>query len=130
MVDLDAVSVRIGEVDRLADEVVGHPEQWHPVLGGVGEPAREISPLRHAQGEVVEPRVPPRPPRARLLDEAEQLDPVGTERGSAALSPDQLEADHAAVVAERAVELADQSSTAPIRVAAGIETVLVAIPPR
>ena len=108
VVDLDAVPVGVGEVDRLADEVVRHPDERDALARGVGEPAREVRALGHAQGEVEEAGVAPGRRGARLLDEAEELGAPGAERGAAALAADEPEADLPAVVAERAVEVADR----------------------
>ena len=70
-VDLDAVPVRVAEVDRLADEVVREADQRHAVAAGVGEPAREVDALGQQQGEVVEAGVAVRRPGAGLFHEHE-----------------------------------------------------------
>ena len=70
-VDLDAVPVRVAEVDRLAHEVVGQADQRHAVAAGVREPAREVDALGQQQGEVVEAGVAVRRPGPGLLDEHE-----------------------------------------------------------
>ena len=41
-VDLEAVPVGVSEIERLADEVVGHAGQRHPITAGMGEPAGEV----------------------------------------------------------------------------------------
>ena len=81
------MAVRVAEVDRLADEVVRQAGQRHAVAGGVREPAREVGALRQEQREVVEAGVAARRPRARLLDEDEQLAAAGAERGASVLLP-------------------------------------------
>jgi hypothetical protein len=48
--------------------------------------AGQLEPRRVKQREVVEPRVPARPTRVRLLDEDEQLLAAGAERGLARLA--------------------------------------------
>ena len=45
-VDLDPVPIGVAEVERLADEVVGEPDERHPIARGVCQPACEIAPLR------------------------------------------------------------------------------------
>ena len=82
-VDLDPVAVRVGEVERLADEVVGEAGERHPVAGRVREPAGEVGALGQQEGEVEEAGVADRGPRARLLVQDEQLAPAGAERGPA-----------------------------------------------
>ena len=61
------------------------------LAGGVGEPGREVGPLREEQGEVVEARVAVRGPRAGLLDEHEQLALTGADRRPAVVPPEQDE---------------------------------------
>ena len=56
-IDLDAVTIGIGEVDRLADVVVGQPDERHAVARGAGEPGGELRPLGDEEREVVEARV-------------------------------------------------------------------------
>ena len=56
-VDLDPVAVGIGQVDRLADEVIREARQRHPLARGVSEPACKVGALRDEQREVVEPGV-------------------------------------------------------------------------
>jgi hypothetical protein len=56
-VDLDAVAVGIGEVDRLADVMVGEPLELDAVACGVREPAGEVDAFGHEQREMVEARV-------------------------------------------------------------------------
>src|SRR3954449_1423193 len=52
-VDLDAVLVGVGEVDRLADVVVRHADERDLLARGVREPAGEVGALGHEQREVV-----------------------------------------------------------------------------
>ena len=106
-VDLDPVAVRVGEVDRLADRVVGEAVEAHVVAGGVGEPAREVGPGRHEQGEVEEAGVAVGRPRAGLLDEPQELAPTGPERGAPGAGVEQLEPDRRPVVGEGPLELRD-----------------------
>ncbi len=70
-VDLDAVPVRVAEVDRLAHEVIGEARQGHAVAPGVGEPAGEVDALGQQQGEVVKAGVAVRRLRAGLFHEHE-----------------------------------------------------------
>src|SRR5207245_4712366 len=65
-VDLDPMSVRVAQVERLADEVIGQADQRHPVARGVREPAGEVGALGHGQGDVVAGGGSDGPPSARL----------------------------------------------------------------
>ena len=106
-VDLDPVRVGIAQVERLADEVVGEPDERHAVARRVREPAREVGALGHEQREVVEAGVADRRPRTGLLDEHQQLAPARAERRAAVSLLEQLEPDRRPVVLERALELRD-----------------------
>ncbi len=55
-VHLDAVPFRIGEVDRLADEVVGRAREMDFALRRVGEPGAQMAPAREQEGCVEEAR--------------------------------------------------------------------------
>ena len=78
-VDLDPVPVRVAEVERLADEVIGQPDERDAVARGMREPASEVDALGHEQGEVVEARISERRSRIPLLGEHEQLVVAGAE---------------------------------------------------
>ena len=106
-VDLDPVPVRVSEVDRLADVVVGEAGQRHPVARGVREPAGEVDAARHEQREVIEAGVSDGRPRARLLDEHDELGGVGAEGGVAAALLQHVQPDDGSVVVERAGEIGD-----------------------
>ena len=107
-VDLDPVLVGVAEVDRLADEVVGDADDRHLLAGGVREPAGEVGPLRHEQGEVVQARIAARGPRAGLLAEHEQVLAAGPERRPAVAAAVDAQADRALVVGDRAREVGDR----------------------
>ncbi len=70
-VDLDPVPVGVAQIERLADEVVGQPDERHAVADRMREPAREVDPPRDEEREVVEPGRAGNRSRARLLDEHE-----------------------------------------------------------
>jgi hypothetical protein len=106
-VDLDPVPVGIAEVDRLADEVVREPDDRLALARRMGEPAREVGALRHEQREVVEAGVPGRRPRARLLDQDEQLARARPERGAPVVDRERLQPQRVLVVVERAPEVGD-----------------------
>ena len=99
--------VRVSEVDRLADVVVGEAGQRHPVVRGVREPAGKRGALGNEQREVVQARVAVGGPGARLLDEPEELGGVGTEGGAAAALLQHVQPDDGSVVVERAGEIGD-----------------------
>ena len=105
MVDLDPVPVRVAEVDRLADVVVGESDQGHAVARGVRQPAREVRALGHAQGEMEEAGEAVGRPRARLLDETEELGAVHTERCPAHAAVEDVQADRTLVVRDRPLEI-------------------------
>ena len=80
-VDLDPVPVRIAEVDRLADEVVGEPDERDAVARGVRQPAREIDAFGQEQREVIEARRVPRGAAPGVLHQHDQLAAAGAEPG-------------------------------------------------
>ena len=104
-VDLDAVLVRIAEVDRLADEVVGGAREADALAHGMRKPARETAPIGEQQREVEQARAAGRRLRARLLDELEQARVADAERRPAVVLRQHRQADRAAVVVERASEI-------------------------
>ena len=107
-VDLDSVLVRIGQVERLADEMIREPDEGDSVADGVRQPAREVDAFGHEQGEVVEPGMAACRLRSGLLDQAQQLTPTGPERRRAAVAIKYIQADGANVVVDRAVEVRDR----------------------
>ena len=84
-VDLDAVVVRVAEVDRLAHDVVGEAGERDPLAPGVGEEAAEARAIRDEQRDVEEAGETGGRARARLLDEAQERR-VGAELGRAVLA--------------------------------------------
>ena len=106
-VDLEAVPVGVPEVERLADEVVGHAGQRNPITGGMGEPAGEVGALRQQQGDVVEAGVSGARPRARLFDGNDQLPIADPDRCRPVGSAEDLETDHAPVESQRPLEVGD-----------------------
>ena len=78
--------VGVAEVERLAHEVVGQPDELHAVSRGVREPAREVCALGHEQREVVETGEAVGGFRSRLLDEHEQVLPARAERRASRLA--------------------------------------------
>src|SRR5690606_34719945 len=57
-IDLDAIAFRIGEIDRLADDVVGSAVEGYVGPPDMAEPAREIGARRHEEGRVEEAGLP------------------------------------------------------------------------
>ena len=84
-IDLDAVPVRIAEVDRLAHRVVREPFDPSLVACSMREPAREARPVGHEQRNVIEAGVTVGRSRPGLFDEADELG-VGAERGETVLA--------------------------------------------
>ena len=107
-VDLDPVPVGIGEIERLADEVVREPDQRHAVARGVRKPAGEIRALRHEKREMVEAGVSHTRACSDLLDENEQHAPIATERNAAITVIDRLKPHSVSIVRERALEIGDR----------------------
>ena len=64
-------------------------------------PAGQVAALGHEQREVEEARVAVGGPRARLLDEVQELAAARAEAGLAAAEPEQIEPDRLGVVGER-----------------------------
>src|SRR6266436_1530614 len=83
-VDLDAVAVRIAEIDRLADGVIREPFDCGPLACGLRKPARETRPVGYEQRDVVEAGMTVGRLRARLLDKTDELR-ICAERGEAVL---------------------------------------------
>ncbi len=104
-VDLDAVTVGVVEVQRLADEVIRQPGERDALAGGVRQPAREVGALGEQQREVKEPGVAARGTGPRLLDEHEQLALCDAERGAALPRLEHAQPDAGAVEAERALQV-------------------------
>ena len=99
--------VGVAEVERLAHEVVGQPDELHAVSRGVREPAREVRTLGHEQREVVETGEAVGRFRSRLLDEHEQVLPARAERRTSRFALTNDEPDVALVVVDRPVEVGD-----------------------
>ena len=72
-VDLDPMAVGIGEVQRLAHEVIREPDEPNPIASSVCEPAREVDAFRKEQREVVEAGVAGSWASVALFDENEEL---------------------------------------------------------
>ena len=106
-VHLDPVPVRVGEIDRLAHEVVGEPRERDPLAGHVREPGGEVDPLGEEQREVVETGVAVRGPRTGLLHEHEQLALPGGDRRAAVVAGELDEPERLPVEGERALEVGD-----------------------
>ena len=77
-VNLDAVPVRVAQVERFADEMIGCPDERNAILRRMVDPAREMPALGEEQRKVVEARVAVRGLGARFLDEHEQLSPFNS----------------------------------------------------
>ena len=78
-VDLDPVVVGIAQVERLADEVIRGAGQLDAVADRVLQPAGQVAALGHEQREVEETGVAVGGPRARLLDEVQELAAAGAQ---------------------------------------------------
>ena len=111
-VELDAVPVRVAEVERLADAVVGRAVEADP---GVEQPAQRVGERlagRVADRGVEEPGRPRRRRRAALALPGVEPDVVVVAAGAqedrlVAVAHRLLEAEHVAPEAERAVEVGD-----------------------
>ena len=97
--------VRVAEIQRLADEVIGQAGHRHAVAGGMRQPAGEVGPLGHQQREVIEAGGTRHGPCARLLDQHQQLVAAGAQHRPRAALVEHLQADRLAVERERAAEV-------------------------
>ena len=80
-VELDAVPLRIGEVERLRDEVVGRTRERPTGAGHPAQRACQVCPGRHEQRKVKEPGRPRRTRRrVRPWDELDERPPLDAER--------------------------------------------------
>ena len=109
------MGVRVAQVERLADVVVGQADQRHTVARSVCQPRRQVGARRHQQGEVVEAGAAVGRYRPRLLDQVQQLCAAGAERGLGAVLAEQLQADRPAVVVEGALKVGDRQMHGPER---------------
>ena len=106
-VELDAVAVGVGQVDRLGDAVVGGAGDRG---AGDGEPlhgARELRARGIQQRVVVEAGVAAGAARARLLVQHDEIALAGAERGDRVGAAVQAEPEALLVEADRAVEVGD-----------------------
>ena len=89
VVDLDPVPLGVGQVQRLADQVVGRAVKPNPRRGRVDEPVGQVLAAGQQEGGVKQPRLPPvgdrgvgivaqfnqhPPPRAELVDVSVRAD--------------------------------------------------------
>jgi hypothetical protein len=106
--ELDLVAVRVGEVDRLGDAVVGGAVDARARLGQAGRGARELEPRRVQERDVVEAGVAARGPRGRVGDEHEQVGvPARGQGRGAGVAGAHAQAERALVEVEGAVEVGD-----------------------
>src|SRR6185503_4339175 len=112
-VDLDPVPVRVGEVERLAHQVVGEAREALPRFGETSEREREIAPARYEDREVVEAGRMRLAPRTGHFGQDEKISgavhlktgdrpPV---RIGAARAQDRGESDPVPVEPDRAIEV-------------------------
>ena len=81
-VELDAVAVGIGQVQRLADEVVGDPVQRPAGLGQPGQRMGEVQPRRIQDRQVIEAGGPPvERGRRRVTVQPDEVGPAGNPEG-------------------------------------------------
>ena len=106
-IDLDPVPVRVAQVERLADEVVGDSGHRHLLADCVGEPGGEVAPFRDEEREVEETRVARRRLGARNLVEDEQLR-ISADGGAPVPLLAHPKPDRLSVVVERALEVGDR----------------------
>jgi len=107
-VQLDPVPLRVGEVQRLADEVVGRAAQVPAGLEDAPERACEVYPPGNEQGEMEEARRAWRP--RRRLGVGDQLDqrPVaGAEGGDPVVGREGAQPDRALVEVAQETDVAD-----------------------
>ena len=106
-VELDAVAVRIGEVDRLRDAVVGGALDRRAGHGEAAQRLREREPVREEQREVVQAGVAAGGLRGRVFDEHDEVRGVGAEHGRGLVLAADPEAERVLVEGDRAVEAGD-----------------------
>ena len=107
-VDLDPVAVGVGQVDRLADEVVAEADELDPLASRVGEPAREVDSLGNEQREVIEAGREGRRPPAGDLGEDHELLASRPEAGAAGALGGDPQPDDVAIEGERSLEVGDR----------------------
>ena len=113
-IDLDAVAVRIGEVERFADTVVRRALQHGFRLDQTSERSREVRARRHQDREVVEARGAAHA-RCRLaLREDQQVAAAGAERGAPLVAAVHDEAHVGLIETDRPIEIGNRQETAPI----------------
>jgi hypothetical protein len=100
-IELDPVPFRVGEVERLAHEMVGRAAQGPARLDDPSQGPRKLCPRPHEQGEVEEARRPRRPRgRIRIVNELDERHTVRPERRDPVLDAEGSQPDR------RLVELA------------------------
>src|SRR5271165_1006043 len=101
-VDLDAVAVGIAEIDGLADEMVGEPDEGDAVARGVRQPCRKLLALGQQQREVIQAAVSGGPPGVTLLHEDQQLATIDAKRRLDGVLIEHRQADDLLVELQRA----------------------------
>ena len=106
-VELDAVPLRVGEVERLGDEMVGGSGERPARTGHPAQRACEVGPRRHEEREVEEAGRPRRARRrVRIRDELDERRPVDAERDDVPSAAERLEADRRLVELAQPVDVA------------------------
>ncbi len=107
-VDLDSVTLRIGEVDRFADEVIGGSLQLHPALGGMHEPASELGAVRNQKCVMEETGCVSRSPYGIAVARQRQERSSGdAERHAAYVRLDRRQTDYPLVPGRDRLQVAD-----------------------
>jgi hypothetical protein len=102
-IDFDAVALGIGEVDRLADQMIGRPLQSPARLREMGQPLGEMPARRQQEGGVEQTGVAPcMPPGGRVAAQLDHRRVAGAEQHRLAVFAEQAKADGVLV------ELADK----------------------
>ena len=82
------MAVGIAQIERLADKVVGEPDQRHTIADGVVKPPGEVKAFGKQQRDVVEAGVAGARARARLFDEDKEFTSGNTQRHLAVIPLD------------------------------------------
>ena len=112
-VKFDAIAVRVGQVDSLADQVVGRALDWILGLDQVLEGSAEAPAGWHQDGEVVQAGMAWGRLGRWILAEAQKFGAACSKLGNAVFTRYLLEAEHVVIEIYGAVEVRDGQVYAP-----------------
>ena len=107
-INLDAVAVHVGEVERLADTVVRGALHHRLGLDEATERSREIGARRHEDGEVIEAGGAAHARRRLALREHEKIRTAGAKPGGPSLAAMDREAEMRLVEPDRTIQIGNR----------------------